>query len=668
MLTAAAGQTVRVPGICLKALHHSYHCHSHQDHPSNPAGAGPQLFALLQQLPQQLHPGALAAVDSLHLDVFPNHPDDWRVLQGFSGLTKLVLPSFRPALPHQQLPSIAALTQLQKLTLSVQGSFTAWRANCAAFASLSQLTGLQQLTLHAFHCPGAHLAAAVRQMRQLEVLQLSGRVVLEPLVALTGLSRLHMLELTQDVQKAEQRGGVEQLPGPEVAAPGAGLPGGAAVGVGLAGTVTPPVASRLQLDLCAERGTARLIQEAAFDLADEGRVPVVGVTTAAANLLAVVVLQDALGHLGQYLLLAGASGKWRMLRSCRHLGLRLRDQLLAFASVCPVKLLPGHLAVRLSLEFDAGTAPLAHTAAAAAAEVDIMAGPIAVGVDVRQKLLPCQLLCLSLDCHFMGMSANVFSTALQQLQKLKVLSVLHRGGGKLPLPLSALPSSLHTLAVKKPLQLSSLHLKNCLMSADALPLLLGLHPQALAPSVWDQVLDLTVPEGSQCGSVPPELLEALRELPRLSHLHLTTSRSPHQLLALTALQLRMLSVNYTGPPALPSRLLEQLQKGLGPACKVQLWEQLVLHHTDSFGSSAGLVGGAGAGGPDGDLVEGGMGRRGWRGLGCLKLVPQVAGAVGWGGLCCVVGGWCTGWLLVGTVLGKRRRRLPKQQRRRRLLG
>jgi hypothetical protein len=91
---------------------------------------------------------------------------------------------------------------------SLQGSFTAWRANCAAFASLSQLTGLQQLTLHAFHCPGAHLAAAVRQMRQLEVLQLSGRVVLDPLGrALTALTRLHRLELTQDVQVRPGGGG-----------------------------------------------------------------------------------------------------------------------------------------------------------------------------------------------------------------------------------------------------------------------------------------------------------------------------------------------------------------------------------------------------------------------------------------------------------------------------
>jgi hypothetical protein len=114
---AAAG---RAPWICLKALHHSYHCHSHQDHPASPAGAGAQLFALLQQLPHHLHPRALSMVKSCHLGVFPDRAEDWLVLQGLPCLTELVLPSFRPALPHEQLPFIAALTQLRKLTISVQ--------------------------------------------------------------------------------------------------------------------------------------------------------------------------------------------------------------------------------------------------------------------------------------------------------------------------------------------------------------------------------------------------------------------------------------------------------------------------------------------------------------------------------------------------------------------
>jgi hypothetical protein len=36
----------------------------------------------------------------------------------------------------------------------LQGSITSWRANCASFASLGALAKLQQLSLHAFHCPG----------------------------------------------------------------------------------------------------------------------------------------------------------------------------------------------------------------------------------------------------------------------------------------------------------------------------------------------------------------------------------------------------------------------------------------------------------------------------------------------------------------------------------
>lgn len=74
----------------------------------------------------------------------------------------------------------------------VQGSITSWRANCASFASLGALSHLARLSLHAFHCPGAHLAAALLRLSGLEELRLSGRVVLEPLAALSRLGRLQV--------------------------------------------------------------------------------------------------------------------------------------------------------------------------------------------------------------------------------------------------------------------------------------------------------------------------------------------------------------------------------------------------------------------------------------------------------------------------------------------
>lgn len=74
----------------------------------------------------------------------------------------------------------------------MQGSITSWRANCASFASLGALSRLARLSLHAFHCPGAHLAAALLRLGGLEELRLSGRVVLEPLAALSRLGRLQV--------------------------------------------------------------------------------------------------------------------------------------------------------------------------------------------------------------------------------------------------------------------------------------------------------------------------------------------------------------------------------------------------------------------------------------------------------------------------------------------
>lgn len=82
----------------------------------------------------------------------------------------------------------------------LQGSFTSWRSNCDAFASLSGLSRLTCLTLHAFHCPGPQLTAALAVMTDMVQLRLSGRIVLEPLSTLHRLTRLQLLELTQDVQ------------------------------------------------------------------------------------------------------------------------------------------------------------------------------------------------------------------------------------------------------------------------------------------------------------------------------------------------------------------------------------------------------------------------------------------------------------------------------------
>lgn len=121
---AAAGAVARRPGqrveVCLDALQRSYHCHSRQDHPASPASAGASVFLFLGRLPRQLSSHALAAVTRLQLDAFPQDGADWLLLRGLPCLRALVLPSFRPALPHEQLLQLAQLSQLQELTLSVQ--------------------------------------------------------------------------------------------------------------------------------------------------------------------------------------------------------------------------------------------------------------------------------------------------------------------------------------------------------------------------------------------------------------------------------------------------------------------------------------------------------------------------------------------------------------------
>lgn len=84
--------------------------------------AGPKLFKLLASLPQQLSPSALGSITSLQLDVCPEQPQDWLVLQQLPGLRGLLLPGFKPAVPYQHLSALAQVTQLTAATLSVQVS------------------------------------------------------------------------------------------------------------------------------------------------------------------------------------------------------------------------------------------------------------------------------------------------------------------------------------------------------------------------------------------------------------------------------------------------------------------------------------------------------------------------------------------------------------------
>lgn len=85
------------------------------------ADAPAALFGgLLTCLPKQLSPSALAAVSALQLDVFPDDPASWLLLRGLTCLRELLLPPFKPSLPHEHLPAVAQLTQLTALTASVQ--------------------------------------------------------------------------------------------------------------------------------------------------------------------------------------------------------------------------------------------------------------------------------------------------------------------------------------------------------------------------------------------------------------------------------------------------------------------------------------------------------------------------------------------------------------------
>jgi hypothetical protein len=138
------------------------------------------------------------------------------------------------------------------------------------------------------------------------------------------------------------------------------------------------------------------------------------------------------------------------LRACSHLGLRLRDQLLAFASVCPVRLTSGQLTglgaafrqltslnlcgkvaidgaalVELAQGLQGLQSGTAAAAAAAAAAECGGGGKVAQGLQEEGLVVAGVsggpgLQCLSLDCHFVALSPEQMQTALQHLNGLKV--------------------------------------------------------------------------------------------------------------------------------------------------------------------------------------------------------------------------------------------------------
>jgi hypothetical protein len=176
-----------------------------------------------------------------------------------------------------------------------------------------------------------------------------------------------------------------------------------------------------------------------------------------------------------------------------------------------------------------------------------------------------------------------------------------------------------------------------------------------------------VPESTEC-SLPLDLLQALQELPRLNHLHITTHHAPQQLLGLTTLagRLRTLNVNYTGPPTLPGQLLAQLREGLGVNCRVQVWENVVLPSSGSFGEVSG--GGFGGGAADGREGPGrqGKGRRQLKAIGLAVQHGAVLAGSWWcGGMLGQMLGRC-GWTLGRKLAGVRRR--ERELRGRKLRG
>jgi hypothetical protein len=116
------------------------------------------------------------------------------------------------------------------------------------------------------------------------------------------------------------------------------------------------------------------------------------------------------------------------MRAVRHLGLRLRDQLLAFASVCALRLQPGQLAP-LGTTFESLTSLCLSgkisldgqllrelTAAFGASNGSGWAGSSGSRSGSSGRGL--QSLCL--DVHFVGVGADDVAAALEAVPQLKV--------------------------------------------------------------------------------------------------------------------------------------------------------------------------------------------------------------------------------------------------------
>lgn len=121
------------------------------------------------------------------------------------------------------------------------------------------------------------------------------------------------------------------------------------------------------------------------------------------------------------------------MRCCRHLGLRLRDQLLAFASVCPIRLAQGQLSsiggtftclqslsVCGKVAIDGTTLSQLTNSLGSSPPTAGTPGPSAAATAAGCFSRPGGLLALSLDCHFVSVSAESVIQALQSLPGLKV--------------------------------------------------------------------------------------------------------------------------------------------------------------------------------------------------------------------------------------------------------
>ncbi|GBF95148.1 hypothetical protein Rsub_07732 [Raphidocelis subcapitata] len=191
LVEASRGKALSIE---LDAVARSFHCAAALELPSL---RGRMTFASLPAMSRRLSPRVLARVTTLWLDAYPEDPAGWGELAALPALRVLMLPPFKPAVGHAHLPAIAGLTQLDTLALS--GSFTEWRANNESFASLSALSRLTSLSLHAFHCASGALSGAVWRLRALRSLHLSGRVVLAPASKLASLPELEHIDITQDL-------------------------------------------------------------------------------------------------------------------------------------------------------------------------------------------------------------------------------------------------------------------------------------------------------------------------------------------------------------------------------------------------------------------------------------------------------------------------------------